>query len=293
LNISYNITTLGLEDIRTISTYPLKVALHALKMDDFFATKPDPNGDADDECLPEQSDALKDYLHGRKRASETAQALTRPVIASQAPEDELSRLYAFLYDALVELPSEHIPAVLDLIQAVEELPEPDFTSIPESQRPDDKLWKGLSDFATLWYDVSYKSGSWKMDAEISTGEKRDELRKDHVAKAIIEAQLVIRGLAGVPIGWGYEVVDDALGSRASRILQDFEVPAAAEWLEICGRRFWQGAQEGEKSYVYEEGMSLEQWDKWEKRFEELQGREGVVGSAAKKALDAMHKATND
>jgi hypothetical protein len=262
-------------------------------MDDWFSTKPDPNGDADDECLPEQSDALKDYLHGRKDASQTAQTLTRPVVTSQIPKDELSRLYVFLYDALVELPSEHIPTLLDLLQAIEDQPEPDFTSIPDSQRPNDKLWKGLSDFATLWYDVSYKSGSWKLDAEVSTGEKRDELRIDHVAKASIEAQLVIRGLAGVPIGWGYEVVDDALGTNGSDVLLDFEVPAAAEWLKICGTKFWWGAENGEKSYVFEDGMSVEQWEKWEKRLKELQGYEGVVGSASTKALDAMHKAVKE
>jgi hypothetical protein len=256
-------------------------------MDDWFANKPDPNGDASDECLLEQSDALKDYLHGHKDASEAAQVLTHATATSNSPKDEVSRLYVFLLDTLVGLPSEHIIALLDLLRAIEDQPEPKFISILDAQRLDMKLWKGLPGFATLWSDVGYRSGSWKMDAEATTGAKRDNLRVEHVRKAHAEAQLSLRGLAGVPIGWGYEVVDDALGDEA---LLDFEVPAAAEWFETCGSRFRQGAENEEKSYVFEGGMSMQRWDKWEKRLKELREDEGVVGRAATKALEAMHKA---
>jgi hypothetical protein len=96
------------------------------------------------------------------------------------------------------------------------------------------------------------------------------------------------GLAGIPIDWGYEVIDDALGRDA---LLDFEVPAAAEWFAICGQRFRQGAEEGEKTYTLKhEGMSLKQWSLWEARLRELQAQSGVVQQAAMKALNAIHEA---
>lgn len=75
---------------------------------------------------------------------------------------------------------------------------------------------------------------------------------------------------------------------------DFEVPAAAEWLEVCGKRFRQGAVEGEKSYVFkEEGMNLERWSAWEARIRELQTQPGVVQRGATKALIAMRGANGE
>jgi hypothetical protein len=43
---------------------------------------------------------------------------------------------------------------------------------------------------------------------------------------------------GIPIGWGHQVVLDAL--EGEDVLLDFEVPDAAEWLEICGEGFGNG-----------------------------------------------------
>jgi hypothetical protein len=256
-------------------------------VNEWFASKPDPNGNVDDECLPEQADALKAYLHGSKPASEVAQALTRAIAMSSSPKGEIPRLHCFLMDALMELPSKHIHSLLHLIEAIEDIPEPDFSALEPTKRPSKKVWKGLPGFATLWSDANYRSGSWKMDAEAATGEERNALRNKHVRSANIESQLVRRGLAGVPIGWGYEVVDDALSGGEA--LLDFEVPAAAEWLLICGGCFMKGAQEGEESYVFEDGMSVKEWDMWEERLTLLHKNEGVVGRAATKALDAMHK----
>lgn len=118
------------------------------------------------------------------------------------------------------------------------------------------------------------------------------------------------GIGGIPIDWGYEVVAGALES--SNALLDFEVPAATEWLVICGQRFRLGAESGEKSWALrprvttssiahspdlwkpssDRVMSLGRWLWWEGRLRELQGKPGVVQNAATTALDAMGKAAN-
>jgi hypothetical protein len=256
--------------------------------DEWFSAKLAPDGDVEDGCHPEEAEALKDYLRGRKSATDAARAMTRPVSTAKNPKDDLPRFYVLLLDALVELSSEHIERLLELIQAIENLPEPDFSGIESSKRPDEQLWKGLPHFANHWYDVGYRSGGWKMDAEAASGQKRDALRDEHVRRAEIEARLVLAGLAGIPIGWGYEVVVDALESDEA--LLDFEVPAAAEWVVACGQRFLQGAERGEKSYALkDEGMSLEQWSVWEQQLRKLQEQSGVVQRAATKAIDAMHR----
>lgn len=260
--------------------------------DEWFSSKLAPDGDVEDGCHPGESEALKSYLRQGTTPNEAAQAITRPVVTAENPRDDLSRLYVLLIDALVELPSEHIEPLLALLQAIEDLPEPDFTAIQQSKRPYEKLWKGLPHFAHDWYDVGYRSGSWKMDAAATVAPKRDALRDEHVRRAEIEARLVMAGLAGLPIDWGYEVVVSALESDDA--LLDFEVPAAAEWFVVCGQRFRQGARKGEKSYALENGvMSLKQWSLWEERLRELQAKPGVVQCAVTKALDAMHEANRE
>jgi hypothetical protein len=67
-----------------------------------------------------------------------------------------------------------------------------------------------------------------------TADERNALRKEHVSKAEIEARLVIAGLGGFPLEWGYDVVARALDSSNAEL--DFDIPAAAEWLVICGQR---------------------------------------------------------
>ena len=140
-------------------------------------------------------------------------------------------------------------------------------------------------------------------AKEAEGAKRDELRNQHVKRAEVEARLVMAGLADIPIDWGYEVVADALESIDA--LLDFEIPAAAKWLEVCGERFKRGAEEGEKSWglkrhtklpgfssprlrdaITKQAMSLERWQFWKERLKNLQGEPGVVQDAALKGWSA-------
>lgn len=275
--------------------------------DEWFSSKLAPDGDVEDGCHPEEAQAMKCYLRQETTASEAAQAVTHPIVTADNPREDLSRLWGFLMDSLLELSAEHTGSLLELLKAIENLSEPDFTAIDESQRPCEKLWRGLPGFGNLWSD-SYQSGSWRRAAAATNGPARGALRERHVRKAEIEARLATAGLGGIPIDWGYEVVADALES--SNALLDFEVPAAARWVVICGQRFRQGAENGEESWALkphvttssmtpsrdlwetssDQVMSLGRWSWWERRLRELQqGNQGVVQEAAATALDAMSK----
>lgn len=275
--------------------------------DAWFSYKLAPDGDVEDGCHPEEAQAMKYYLRQRMTAAEAARAITNPIITADNPREDLARLWGFLMDSFVELPIAHTEPLLKLAKAVESLPEPDFAAVDEEKWPSEKLWRGLNGFGHLWAD-SYQSGCWKDTATASCGPERDALRDTHVRKAEVEARFVMAGLGDITIDWGYEVVADALESSAA--LLDFEVPAAARWLVICGHRFRQGAEDGEKSWALksritkssracspnlwkassDQIMSLDRWSWWEGRLRELQGKDGVIQDAATTALDAMHKA---
>jgi len=277
--------------------------------DDWFSSKLAPDGDVEDGCHPQEAQAMKDYLHQKTTAVEAARAITCPVATADNPREDLARLWGFLMDSLLELPAEHIESVLELLKAIENVEEPDFTAVDESKRTSEKLWRGLPGFGHLWADT-YQSGSWRRAAAAAAGPERDALRDTHVRKAEVEARLVAAGVGGIPIDWGYEVVADALES--SNALLDFEVPAAAKWLVFCGERFRQGAKDGEESWALKshltasstapsrdlwkassnQALSLDRWSSWEGRLRELQGKQGVVGDSATTALGAMSKAVH-
>lgn len=275
--------------------------------DNWYSYKLAPGGDVEDGCHPEEAQAMKFYLRQRMTATEAARAITNPIVTAENPREDLARLWGFLMDSFLELPTDHTESLLELVKAIENLPEPDFTAVDKEKRPSQRLWRGLGGFGHLWAD-SYQSGCWKDTAAATNGSERDALRDTHARKAEVEARFVMAGLGDITIDWGYEVVADALES--SDALLDFEVPAATRWLVICGHRFRQGAENGEESWALkpritkpsiapslglwkgssDQVMSLYRWSWWEGRLKELQGKDGVIHDAAATALDAMHKA---
>lgn len=272
--------------------------------DDWFMYKLAPDGDVEDGCHPDEAQAIKDYLRLKTTATEAARAVTRPLVTSDDPREDLVRLWSILMDALVELPSDHMERLITLVAAIEALPEPDFGAVEENKRPMEKLWQGLAGFGHLWADC-YQSGSWRAFARDLMGEERKAYGDEHIQKAQAEARLTAAGLAGIEIDWGYEAVADALES--SNALLDMDIPAAAEWLEHCGQRFRHGAARGEKSWALQprqsnalctpsrdlwtarsDGiMNVERWEAWQRRLTALQSEGGVVGDAAKRGLKAM------
>jgi hypothetical protein len=274
--------------------------------EEWFSDKVAPEGKVEDGCHPQEAKALRDFLHRRTTANEAAQAITQPIENADNPREDLARLFAFTMDALLELPSEHTKSLITLLKAIEARPEPDFATIEESKRPSEKLWKGLLGFGHLWSDL-HQSSSWRSNAKVTDGAEREALRGAHVRKAEIEARLVTTNLASIPIDWGYEVVADALES--SNAILDFEVPAAAEWLVLCGLVFRQGAEQNYRSWALKphitsspnaplrdlwkapsnQVMNLERWALWKERLRVLQVEKGAIGDSAKVAYEAMHK----
>ncbi|KAI2468848.1 hypothetical protein F4781DRAFT_247893 [Annulohypoxylon bovei var. microspora] len=129
-----------------------------------------------------------------------------------------------------------------------------MTAIEERKRPaHGKLWRGLPGFGHLYADI-HQSTDWREKALKAEATERGRLREYHTRKAEIEARLAVAGLASIPIDWGYETVADALES--SDALLDFQIPAAAEWLDIAGARFREGAAKSEESWALDRQRDL-------------------------------------
>lgn len=252
----------------------------------WFASKIAPNGDTNDNeggCDPQEARALKAYLRRKTTPAEAASAITRPVSNAANPKDELHHLWGLIQDAFIELPQENVVRLVNLMQAIEDLPNPAAVE-NESGHPDDGFWRESPGFADLWADM-YPRYCFRWNVEGSVGERRDALRGEHVRQAYVEAQLVRAGLAGLTIHWGYEVVADALES--SDAVFDFEVFAAVEWIVVCGERFREGAGRGERSralqgrkgkprrdlWAVEDDtvMTMKRWGFWEERMRGFQG----------------------
>lgn len=110
----------------------------------------------------------------------------------------------------------------------------------------------------------------------------------------MEARLVIAGVGGIPLDWGYECIADALEHQDAVV--DFEVPAAAEWIAVAGDQLYAGVRTGCKSWALESRrdfgreaavMTLERWLFWEQRMEELEKQLQVEVGATKSAHQVM------
>jgi Protein of unknown function (DUF3632) len=246
----------------------------------------------EDGCHPHETQALKDYCHKSTSAKEAARAITRPIESSKDPGANLYRLWNLLIDALVELPASQVPALIQLLGAIEQLPEPDLTA--EQKKPvHGALWRELSNFGHMWAD-EHKQDHWRRTLSAGDPASRADLRAKHVRKAEVEARLAVANVGGIPMGWGYECIADALERRDAVL--DLEVPAAAMWIAIAGERLYAGAVNGEESLALErrrdfgkeaKRMSLERWSFWEKRMEEMLQESQATQDAAKAALSDM------
>lgn len=215
--------------------------------DAWFNEKLAPDGDPEDGCHPTEAQALKDYLHQKTSAKEAAQAITRPIVESKDPGDNLYRHWGLLTDALVELPATHTLALIQLLDGIQNLPEPDMTARRTEQMPwGGFLWRGLPDFGHMWANI-HKPDDWRDALAASDPATRADLRAEYIKKADIEARLTVADVGGFPLDWGYECMADALECR--RAVLDFEVPAAARWIASAGRRLYAGAVGGEESWA--------------------------------------------
>ncbi|KAK8013118.1 hypothetical protein PG991_010493 [Apiospora marii] len=249
----------------------------------WFANAIAPDGDTTDGCHPDEAHALQSYLQGQITATQAAEAITKPVTASQNPDDDdLPRLYGLLGDALMELPAPDLTRILELIGAIEDLPAPDFSAVPRENLPaHGTLWRGLPGFGHFWSDGP------------------DVYVTQCIRRAEVEARLVRNGLVGLEFSWGYEMVTDALERSNAKL--DTEVPMACEWLKILGDRFREGADKGEGCWALERNgdlwkggdrkrMSKERWDFWMQRLKEISDNDALslrTREAAKQCLSQV------
>ena len=274
--------------------------------DVWFKNQIAPDGVAEDGCHPDEAQVLQSYLNHIITPQEAAHAITQPIVSSDDPGANLHRLWNLLQDALVELPAAHIPVLINLLRAIQDLPDPNLTSEPtETLPPRDSLtWKGLPKFGHLWADV-YKQDNWRNDLATTLSsssdfsdrlQKRQELRTAHIRKAYIEAHLAVANVGSIPLDWGYDAIADAL--ELDTAVLDFEIPAARTWIDVAGKELYQGAKEGRDSWALsrkrnmrrEDGkMSLSRWEFWEERMKEYRERGEVVENAGKRAAEEMRK----
>ncbi|KAL8938351.1 MAG: hypothetical protein Q9211_003251 [Gyalolechia sp. 1 TL-2023] len=253
-----------------------------------------PDGVEEDGCHPDEAKALEDYYHHETEASAAAKAITRPIDRSDNPGAHLYRLWNLLIDALVQFPESHVPALIQLLDAIQKLPEPDLTGRRTLETPiEGCLWRGLPGFGHMWAD-EHKLDDWRRTLAAEKSASRAALRSRHVRKAEIEARLVVAEIGGIPLHWGYDCIADALERRDAVL--DFEVPAATRWIAIAGDRLYTGAVNRIESWALERRrdwgkeaavMSLDRWLFWEERMGELQEQTKEVGRATETADRVM------
>lgn len=274
--------------------------------EEWFAEKLAPDGDTEDGIHPIEAEALKSYLQKRVSVEKAAVAITKPVETSSDPKEDLPRLWGFLMDALIELPSEVTESLVELLRAIELLPEPDLSSVDKSKwPPHGTLWRRLPGFGHQYVDT-YQYDRWRDRAvHAKDAAERDRIRALQVKKANVEAQLVMAGgIGGIDIAFGYECVTDALERNIDvDFVLEVEIWATAKWFEVAGGRFRDGATKGEESWalgrarhqrefaLWKGGKSMtwERWSFWGDCLESLQSRGGGVEEATRKVLAYIQK----
>ena len=266
--------------------------------DDWFAWHIAPDGDIEDGCHPQEAQALKEYLRQDTTPTDAAQAITRPIATATNPREHLYRLWGLPIDALLELPQDHTDALLALLQAIQDLPNP--ASLLNAAH--EGVWKHLLGFGNLWSDL-YLTYTWCANFPSPSDLNRATFRDEHIRRANVVACLFKADLAGIPLDRGYEVVADALESRNAVL--DFGIPAAAEWFVVCGKRFMEGARREERRWALtgscngllrdmwrvsqDDVMDLGRWEFWKERLRKVQ-KEGVAVGSVGRALVAMVQA---
>ncbi|KAL4907004.1 hypothetical protein BDW74DRAFT_176601 [Aspergillus multicolor] len=233
------------------------------------------DGENETGAHPHQAAALKAYLNGHFNAHEAALAMTKSrafEFVSEKKTDLRDRILGIIQDALVELPERHTRPLIALLMELAQLPDK-VDGYP--------VWKNLSKTFGDSKSDAWKEAHWRQALETQTRDPaaRQRIREKLVHLAFVEASCAVAGV--LPLDWGYECISDALECHGA--VRDFEVPVAAVWMEIAGRRLMQGATEAERSWALErEGrlwaagpMSLDRWNFWIERLDELKKIDGV------------------
>ncbi|KAK6000681.1 hypothetical protein QM012_003406 [Aureobasidium pullulans] len=231
---------------------------------------------AGDGCHHEEAKALDDYLSGLLNTQEAADKITSPVLREENPSSQLYRLWGLLADALVELPNDR-EKLLDLLAAIQSLPSTTFID-----------WFQLKDFWSMWADchrlhlhgkAPWESGSW-------TPTRKTELCNHYQAIGTAEASMSVRGIGGIPVDWGYEVLNLVCSRRPGLEVLIFEVYA---WLQVAGARLSNDLSPeeiecfsrpipGTRSGLQQSVRCTmgEHWNVWKRELSELSGEQSTL-----------------
>lgn len=268
--------------------------------DTWFTDRTAPESDKDDGCHPQEAEVLKKYLRGNiATASEAARAITLPIENESDPIVDVPRLWGLLIDALTDLPASR-QKVIQLLEAITELPPPSQAGEKgPKQLQFQALWRELLGFGHLWADL-YHTDRWRRLVKTCSPAERVGFRREIQTTAAVEAQLVLAHLGDIPLAWGHDCICDAL--EKSDAVVDVEVPAAAEWLKVVGKRIYGEIPEAETNYALAswrdlwkagEKMSEERWKFWKERLRVIAQTEGLgqgTRDAANVATEAMEAA---
>ncbi|CAD0111511.1 unnamed protein product [Aureobasidium uvarum] len=131
-----------------------------------------PDGGFEDGCLPEEAQALKEYLDNTIEMEQAACLITKPTESCQDPGADLPNLWGLLQDALIEIPDSQ-QKIVHLLKSMRELPTfyPDSLGKTRSdplESPPSVLWHDLPSFANQWYDTNwwYYQNQWRDNPNI-------------------------------------------------------------------------------------------------------------------------------
>ncbi|KAL3471428.1 hypothetical protein BJX99DRAFT_237410 [Aspergillus californicus] len=243
--------------------------------------------DGEDEtgAHPYQVAALKAYLQGDSTPSETAAIMTKPCNPDKKT-DLRRRIHGIIEDALFELPKTHTAALITLLKELSQLPD---------EEDGEPVWINDKHFGHSWSDI-WKPMHWRGAVATRDPTTRAKRCEAHVHLAFVEASCAMAAPGPdaedgiLPLSWGYECLSEALECQDP--VWDFEVPAAAVWIKIAGDRLIEGAKKGEQSWALERPgrlwlpgpMSMDRWNFWLERLEEIERIGKAISTTASEAL---------
>ena len=240
-----------------------------------------------EDCHPHSAQALKAFHEGKTTTHEAASAITHPIATSPSNHLDVERngLWSLLISALMDWPRSETPALLQLLKAIQQVPDPAISEEAKLSVGNGPFWDGLPGFGHMWADDFERRTMLRLCAGQNGHENnnRGALREKYVHVARLEATFCDQQIGGINLKWGYERITDAL--ERSDAIWDIEVLMAAEWLRILPHHIYKGALEQEEGWPLKRDldlwtgdvMTVERWQWWKDRLEEYV-REGFPGA---------------
>lgn len=257
-----------------------------------------------EDCHRHSAQALQAFHEGATTTHEAASAITHPIATSPSNHLDVERngLWSLLISAFMDWPRSETPALLQLLKAIQQVPDPAIGEEAKSSVGNGPFWNGLPGFGHMWADDFERRKMLRLcgagGQHGQDNNRRGGLREKYVPAAGLEATFCDQQIAGINLNWGYERITDAL--ERSDALRDIEVPMAAEWLRSLPHRIYKGALEQEEGWPLKRDldlwtgggdvMTVERWQWWKNRLEAYV-REGLPRTdsvwATVQAMDAV------